>query len=161
MPVSVEKLQVLARLLSDEIESARRLLLTLKQELDALRQGDADSIAEITAQKQRQTLELAQCLESRDHFLAQHALPSGQRGTEAIIDQLPAEAQASVLWRELQSVGRQLRDHNEVNGGIIAHGQRHLRQAVAILSGQSGRGDTYGPEGTCRNGQLSQALAKA
>ena len=161
MPTSGETQQALSRLLSDELQSARELQRTLDQEFDALSQGEADRITEITAQKQLQTLRLGQHLQARDRFLAEHKLPAGQQGTDAIVKRLPADAAAANLWQELQSVGRRLRERNEVNGGIIAHGQRHVRQALAILSGQSGTGDTYGPEGTSCPGQLSQALAKA
>lgn len=161
MSISGEKQQVLTRLLAAELKSARQLQMTLNQEFEALSKGDADGIAEIIAQKQCQTLELAQHLQSRDTFLAGLALPAGQPGTEAIIAQLPADTQASNLWRELQSAGQRLRDSNEVNGGMIAHSQRHLQQAVAILRGQAGRGDTYGREGAHRPGRLSQSLAKA
>ena len=161
MPISSTQHQALSHLLSTELESARVLLRTLEQEFAALSRGDAESIAEATAEKQRQTLRMGQHLQMRDRFLSDNACSGGQQGTDALIAQLPVDAGAAILWRDLQQVALQLRDKNEINGGIIAHGQRHLRQAVAILSGQSVNGDTYGPQGNRCAGQPSQAFAKA
>lgn len=151
----------LSQLLAAELAEARNLAATLDLEYEALCLGDAQQIIRIAEQKQQQTVKMAALAQQRDGCLASSSLPPGRRGMAQLAARLPADSAALDKWRELRRLTDQLRNKNEVNGSIIAHSQRHLEQAVAILSGQTGTGDTYGPRGKHCAGQSSQALAKA
>lgn len=153
--------QRLSQLLAAELTEARNLADTLDLEYEALCLGDAEQIARIAVQKQQQTVKMAGLLQQRDSFLVSSALPPGRQGMDQLTGRLPTDSAALGIWRELRQFADELRKKNEVNGSIIAHSQRHLDQAVAILSGQTGTGDTYGPRGKHCAGQVSQALAKA
>jgi len=149
----------LQRLLSAELESARELLQLLAQEHQILIKGEADAIRSISELKQAQIKLLGDQLLMRDRFLLAQQLPVGKRGTDIFIQQVAESSAIEKCWHQLQELAAQLNDRNEVNGGIVALAQRHVRQALNILTCGSEQNDTYGPAGQ-HSGRSPQSLAK-
>ena len=150
----------LLQLLSAELESARNLLQLLEQEHQVLVKGEAEAIRSISEQKQAQIRLLGEQLLLRDRFLAAHQLPAGKQGTDLFIEQAPASSEIEKCWSQIQELATQLNDRNEVNGGIVALAQRHVRQALNILTCHTEQNTTYGPAGQ-QTGRSPQSLAKA
>jgi len=161
MPLSADQLQTLNRLLAAEVESAREMTQLLKREYDHLTTAEPDKITAIAKEKQMQLELMTRHSAQRERFLRSLALPiSGSELKEQLINlatDLPIIEQIETLEQLLTEVKRQ----NRINGGVVSLGQRHTRQALHILSGQSQEGDTYGPGGEKRSGASTDPLAKA
>ncbi|MCB1867450.1 MAG: flagellar protein FlgN [Gammaproteobacteria bacterium] len=149
----------LQQLLSAELESTGKLLELLEQEHQLLVNGEAEEIRAISAQKQAQTMLLREQLLVRDRFLAAHRLPSGKEGTDLFIGQTDSDSAIRQCWSKVQALATQLNYRNEVNGGIVALAQRHVREALNILTCHTDQESTYGPAGQ-RMGRSPQSLAK-
>jgi len=159
---SKDRLQVeLSRHLESELKCAQALLITLEHEYDALMGSDPEQIEQVSARKQQQMIEMTALLAERDHFLRQHTLAPGKAGTEALIGHSSDNSPAVGIWQALQEMASKLRLCNETNGGIIALGQRHVQQALNIVTGHTGESNTYGREGNQQLRRSPQTLAKA
>ena len=55
---------------------------------------------------------------------------------------------------------RECRSLNEVNGRIVGQRMSHVRQALAVLSGDAPGGSTYGPNGVAKVKLRSATLAQ-
>jgi len=151
----------LSRHLEAELECAQALLVTLEHEYDVLTGSDSEEIEQATARKQQQMIEMTALLAHRDHFLKQQGLAPGKAGTEELIGRASENSVVVGNWQTLQKVASKLRRRNETNGGIIAMGQRHVQQALNIVTGHTGESNTYGREGNQQARRSPQTLAKA
>jgi flagella synthesis protein FlgN len=148
------------RFLQRELETGRELLQIIEQEHELLIQGDPEEIETTSERKRQQVQELQHRVAERDRFLARQDLPNGKEGVENLLQQVPSNSPASRYWEELQALAAMLHRRNEITGGILALGQRHIRQALDILTGQMGAKLTYGPEGVQRSGYHARSLVK-
>lgn len=151
----------ITRLLSREIDCARILLQTLERENQALTRGEVEEIEAVSALKQQQMQQLQQLLLMRDRFLEHHDLTPGKPGTEQLLERFGQPDNARALWQDLQELAARLREQNEINGGIVALGHQHVRQALDLLTGRCSGNDTYGPAGNRHPARLQHSLAKA
>ena len=156
-----EQRHTLAELFAAELLSTQELLRTLELEHDVLVRGNADELEAISVQKSEQMQQMQQQLASRDRFLERCGLPTGKPGTDRFISDMSPDAALAALWSELLAIVERLQQRNEVNGGMVALGQRHARQALDILTGQAAADLTYGPEGDQQQTTKSQSLARA
>lgn len=154
-------ISVLSQMLPAELECARKLLDTLAAEHAALIRGDADSISAASSLKLRQMKEFQCLLSERNRYLARIGFPPGKEGTEALLESGPVDRPTRENWEELQKMALRLRDGNDLNGGIVALEQRHVQQALDILTGRVGENQTYGPAGGRSSGHQPNSLAKA
>lgn len=154
-------ISALCQMLPAELECARKLLDTLAAEHAALIRGDADSISAVSSLKLQQMQEFQCLLSERNRYLSRLGFQPGKEGTEALLECGPVDRHTRENWEELQKMALQLRDGNDLNGGIIALEQRHVQQALDILTGRVGENQTYGPAGGLSNGHQSNSLAKA
>ena len=147
--------------LEAELGCARTLLVTLEREYAALTGSDPEEIEQVTSRKQQHMVEMTALLAHRDHFLKQQGLSPGKAGTEELISHTSDDSVAARNWQALQKVASKLQRRNETNGGIIAMGQRHVKQALDIITGHTGESNTYGREGNQQARRSPQTLAKA
>lgn len=159
LPVTADDSRQLLQMLSAERETAGKLLRLLEQEHQVLVKGEAEAIRSISEQKQAHINLLGEQLRQRDKFLAVRRLPAGKAGTDLFIQLLPADSAIEACWSQIQALAEQLNDRNEVNGGIVALAQRHVRQALNILTCHTEQNATYGPAGQ-QTGRAPQSLAK-
>ncbi len=146
-------------MLASELACTRALLETLRREYQALTQGDADQIEEAASAKQAQMQRLQQLLRERERLLGSQGLSPDSEGMEHLLQSLDAP-RLDTDWRELRRLATQLKEQNEVNGAIVALGQRQVQQALDLLTGRGGS-DTYGPAGNHSAPQASHSLARA
>lgn len=151
----------LSQILPAELDCARKLLDTLAVEHAALIRGDADSISAASSLKLQQMKEFQRLLSERNRFLARLGFPPGKEGTEALLESGPTDHATRENWEELQQLALRLRDGNDLNGGIVALEQRHVQQALDILTGRAGETQTYGPAGGRSAGHQPNSIAKA
>ncbi len=156
-----EARQELQLLLSAELRCACELQRTLDREHAVLLKGDAQSIQEITVEKQQQMQRLQEQIILRDQLLQKLSLPMGMEGLQKLPALFPEESKISSQLDELQQTARGLKEKNEINGGLVTLGYRHVQQALDLLVGKSGSDTTYGPKGGHRTTIQATSLAKA
>ncbi len=161
MRTSTEQQQKLAGLIKTELGMASNLQEILQREFDILSGGSPEQIEAISREKLAQMQQLTQQLAIRDQLLTVLRLPPGNEGTNKLIRQLPQEHELHTLWEQLQQLSTELQRQNTINGGIVAIGQRHTRQALDMLQGKNSVPETYGPGGESRTDAIPQSLAKA
>lgn len=161
MEVSAEQIRQIEHILTVELESAQKLDRILVKEHRALTNGDPEQILASADDKQKQMQETLKHLTERNRFLQTLNLSPGKAGIEKFLEALPADSSVGTLWRQLEQLANTLREHNEVNGGIVSLAQRHTRQALDILSGKLYSSDTYGPSGDRQSGPSAPPIAKA
>lgn len=150
----------IAQMLSAELTCAGEMRSILDQEHNALLQEGPDKITTITEQKSEIKNRMQRLLIQRDRFLRAISLPIGNAGTQKIIDQFP-NGEAAKFWFGLMKLATELKEKNEINGGIVNLSLKHNQAALNIFTGQSTENDTYGPGGQSRKGTFHQTLAKA
>lgn len=78
-----------------------------------------------------------------------------QLGDAAGVDSL-----ADPRWAPTVERLRECRNLNETNGRIVGQRMSHVRQALAVLSGEAPGGSTYGPNGVAKVKLRSATLAQ-
>lgn len=141
----------LLQLLSAELQSAESLFELLQQEHRLLISGEAEAIQNISARKHAQIKQLSEQLLTRDRFLKTLQLPRGKEGIELFIQLTEESGSIRRCWEQIQKLAAELRDRNEVNGGIVTLAQRHVRQALNLLTCHSENNTTYGRAGQQAN----------
>lgn len=157
----IDQQQQLSRLLAAELEESRHLLEILIEEHQSLGHADPDQITAISTRKRDCLKKVERHYNDREQFLTRLGISSGTAGMESLVRSLPRETTIAKQWRELQSLAKDLKRQNDINGGIVALTQRHITLALDILSGRANTTPTYGPSGQTNHGNASQRLAKA
>ncbi len=149
-------------ILDREINCSTRLLKVLRRENAALKNADTDTLETIVTEKETLLVELDSRVSAHNAFLDEQGLPPGLEGTEKLLDYFANDPRAEKKWSELQELAQACRNLNEINGGIVALSQRHVRKALDILSGNNGpAGNTYGRCGETHSMSSSQSIGKA
>ncbi|MEJ1353538.1 MAG: flagellar protein FlgN [Candidatus Sedimenticola sp. (ex Thyasira tokunagai)] len=160
MEITTTQINHFSGLLSAELQCAEKLLTLLGHEHQALTGSDPDRIIALSEQKQSLVEQMQQQLANRQGFLTRLGLPGDREGVDTLLNAHPKVGNALALWQQLMEIATQLSNQNQVNGGIITLGHRHVRQTLCILTGNNGNNDTYGPKGN-RDESASRSLAKA
>lgn len=150
----------LTTLLRQELALCQELKPLLEQEYEILCQPQIGPLNRITEEKQRLVSHMQTQGRQRDLVLKQLGLPLANPGMEAFLARHRDE-QLAATWQQLQEAAAGLRQQNEVNGGIVALGARHARQALDLLKGQEPSSGTYGRRGEVSNHPGSRNLTKA
>ncbi|MES9958616.1 MAG: flagellar protein FlgN [Sedimenticola sp.] len=161
MSLTADQQQTLTNLLNAEVTTARQLKQLLEKEYEALTAGNPEQILAVTQEKDAALQQMLQHDRERNRFLGTLPVAAAAGELGKILDTLSPESAASSAWHELQGLAEALHQQNTINGGMVAIGQRHTRQALDILSGRTHDGDTYGPEGEQRQGASTDPLGKA
>jgi flagella synthesis protein FlgN len=160
MNLSAEQQNRLSRILSAELECAHVLAAILQREHSALKARDPDRVLEISREKQQAVEQMQLSGRQREQLFASLRVAPGTEGTEALFQANP-DAACTDLWRQLGELAGQLREQNEINGGILALSQRHNQQALDILCGRTESRNTYGAKGQHHQTQSGHTLTKA
>ncbi|MES9855288.1 MAG: flagellar protein FlgN [Sedimenticola sp.] len=160
MEITTTQINHFVGLLSVELQCAEKLLTLLEQEHQALTGADPDRIIAISEQKQSLVEQMQQHLANRQGFLKRLGLSGDREGVDILLASQPEGGEAQTLWQQLMDMATQMSDKNQVNGGIITLGHRHVRQTLGILTGHNSDNDTYSPNGI-QDERASRSLAKA
>ncbi len=155
---SPETLALFRRLIQQEIDSSERLGEALATEQAALTSCNPDTLLNAVAQKQGLMRALEQGVSAHEGFLIARRLPPGRAGTESFLKGLPADAVERQLWQKLQKVAAGCRDHNQVNGNMVALGRVRTQRALEILHGGNDSAKTYGRAGATRGSGVQRFL---
>ncbi|KRE90890.1 flagellar biosynthesis protein FlgN [Frateuria sp. Soil773] len=135
----------LTAVVEDIRRAADELARVLEAERDALASADAAALDRIGSHKQQ----LMQQLEQYDAERVQ------------LSEALPAAALLATRWQEVLQTLANCRQLNQRNGSLVAQRLEQVRRALAVLTGQPGDAELYGPSGELRARPRSQQLAQA
>jgi len=157
MQLSAEQQQQLSRILSAEYDCAQSLLELLQKEHRILKSADPDPLKAISQEKQQLVIRMHRHGREREQLV--NRWQSGGSINQLLKSQ--AESGLTRLWKQLAEIATELKQQNEINGGMVALNQRHARQALDILCGRSGSREIYGARGEYRQMESGKPLAKA
>jgi len=153
----------LSLLLHDIAEHLAQLVQTLETENAALADNDLDGIVQAANDKNR-LFEFLEDLEKERHALLLAAgLDFDSNGIMTYLERNRSRTknETATTWQQIESLTRQCRKQNQINGIILEKNRRRTEKALAILKGQTPQPTTYTANGeTCHN-QSRNSLAKA
>ncbi len=155
---SPETLALFRRLMEQEIDCSERLGEALATEQEALASHAPDALLTAVELKRRLTHSLEQSVSAHEGFLAARRLPPGKSGTEAFLRPLPQDAPERIVWQRLQKVAARCRDHNQINGNLVALSRIRTQRALEILQGGNDNAKTYGRAGNTRGAAAQRFL---
>lgn len=161
MQLTSEQRGTLSSLIVSELEMAKTMLGLLKSEHAVLVAGDPEAIKSASNQKLEHMRLMEQNINSRSRFLQQLGLSSDEQGIEDAVAAIEQDNKLHSNWNELKATAKQLQKQNEINGGIIAIGQRRVKQALDILSGKESLTGTYSQQGETKFSKSNNLHTKA
>lgn len=156
--------QNISRCLQQEITAASILLDALLQEQNALLNNSVTAIERALASKQQPIADLEKLNRQREEILRSKNYPENHAGMATYIhDHDPQDSQKlNTLWQQLQNLGAQCLQQNQLNGSIISTKRIYTHSALSILRGQGlEHPDCYTPAGQAQAKFQSQTLGQA
>lgn len=160
LPMSAHPGPQLAKLMDQEIETAQTLLETLQDETQALGR-DPEALERAALRKQDLVSRMEGLHEQRCALLQRAGCSASRTGLEEFIGRFDHGKRLHTRWLRLVEITEHCRDANLSNGAAVELGRLHLRQALAVMHGQSPQTVTYGASGKSLAAGLSRVLAKA
>lgn len=161
MQLTQEQRETLTAHIASELGMAKAMLELLMSEHAALTSGNPDSIKATSQQKLEQMRLMEQGISVRNRFLQGLGLSADEHGIEQAVAAMGQDRRLDANWSELKTTAKQLQRQNEINGGIIAIGQRRVKQALDILSGKESLTGTYSQQGETQFSKSSHLYTKA
>ena len=154
----------LTMLLRQEIAMASVLLDTLQQEKTALLSKSAPDIECALANKQQPIADLEKTSQQREAYLRKNNFSTDHAGMLAFIYKHDPQGhhQLDALWQQLNTLGTQCLQQNQLNGGIIATRRLSIQTALSILRGSESLDlACYTPTGQGQTKADSHSLGEA
>ena len=140
---------------------ANTMLELLLHEHTALTSEDPESIKTASQQKLEHMQLMEQNIGQRNLFLQRLGLSADEQGIEEAVTAAGQNNQLNTNWNSLKETAKELQKQNEINGGIIAIGQRRVKQALDILSGKENLTGTYSQQGETEYSKSNNLHTKA
>jgi flagellar biosynthesis/type III secretory pathway chaperone len=137
------------------------MLELLKNEHEVLTAGDPDSIKSVSQQKLEHMRLMEKNIINRNQFLVKLGLSTDEEGIEKAVAAADHDVELISNWNKLKETANSLQKQNEVNGNIIAIGQRRVKQALDILSGKENLTGTYSQQGEAEFSKSNNLHTKA
>lgn len=119
----------------------------LVNEQAVLRDGASDLLDILSRNKAEMAQRLRELAKARERFLVSQGLSPDAAGMQSWITSHPKDIRAAAAWSGMQSLARQARALNQVNGALIEIQLRNHQQKLAALGKASGTHMLYGPQG--------------
>jgi flagellar biosynthesis protein FlgN len=142
---------VLANLLSQEVEAVRSFILLLRREQSLLAEGASETLTALAEEKSRGAGQLTSLAEAREAQLAALKLPAGRAGMDAWTTSADGTSSRD-NWNQLLQLAVEARALNEANGKLIGVHLQHCQQGINVLTAALDQAATYGPDGQQRTG---------
>jgi flagellar biosynthesis/type III secretory pathway chaperone len=161
MQLTSEQRETLSSLIAGELEMAKGMLVLLESEHATLTEGNPDTIQSASHKKLEHMQLMEQNISSRNQFLLNLGLTADEQGIEQAVAVAGQNSKLDSDWNELKDTAKKLQKQNEINGGIIALGQRQVKQALDILSGKENLTGTYSQQGETQFSKSNNLHTKA
>ena len=156
--------QAVEQLLNRDIGFAKKLLELLEQEHKALNSRSSEQLHQLLTEKQGLMAQFEQSATQRSRwvgFLMERTGLSTEECWEKLLTELDSSSLPQ-LWQEFQKLINECKQHNEINGKMIARGQKTLKQLLTIMRGQSVEApELYNASGSTQSQNLSHTVVKA
>lgn len=152
--------QQLQAVLQTEQQTAIQLLEILKAERDALIASKAETIDEMSANKQPLVIQLEKIGRQREALLQAEGFSPSKDGLEAFIaNQNDNDVkQLNNALQQLRTTAQQCHENNQINGGIVNVNRQYLHQAMSVLRGRDTNVTSYDPGGEYTDHVVRQPL---
>lgn len=151
----------LCSLLEEEVRVATLMWGAIKNEREALRARDADSLTRASGIKQQCLAELDALDKDRRQMLELAGLPSGREELDRHLESMPDSHPVAFRWQRLTGLLDQCRLGNAANGQMVAIQRNHVERALRVLRTGNPDSLTYGPDGSHAGGAASRTLSSA
>ena len=142
------------------LESLSALLMA---ERTALKERDTLNIQSLLEQKTSVLAELQNNASTRSQLLAELGFEGDETGMNAWLDSLPVNAATELKqqWQALKEKLESCKSANQINGTIVHRSKAQLDLLLDILRGQSGDQKLYTGDGKSTSVASGHSLAKA
>lgn len=151
--------------LLDALEAERQLtsrfVELLRREQQALSNGTADELEQLTPRKARMAEELSQHVNIRRAQLLGMGLTADVPGMRAWAARHPEASKATAIWESLHALAGQARALNVTNGMLLEMRLQHCGRSLAALNEACGRAPLYGRHGHTLTEASSGTLLRA
>jgi flagella synthesis protein FlgN len=151
---------LLADLLSQELQAVRSFILLLRREQSLLAEGASEALTALAEEKFRAACQLSSLAESRETELTALKLPAGRAGMDAWTTSADGTSSRD-NWHQLLQLAVEARALNEANGKLIAIHLQHYQQGINVLTAALDQAATYGPDGQQRTGISGRSRGSA
>jgi len=151
-------------LLAKQQDFSKQLLALLRQEYKTLSTHNAENLELITIEKQPLIVEIDRLNQEWLSVLQAQSVELNTKSISAYLREYDLNNNTDIhkSWQELQTLAKDCKKSNTVNGTIIALRQQSAQQTLAILRGQLPGDNIYNPQGNNEAGYASgTAIAKA
>jgi len=155
--------QYVSEYLEEATGQARQLIQLLDDERKVIAANDGQALEGITASKEK----LAQAMQASTQVCSQRLQQAGfSANNSGLLDYFQScnEVHATQLtqtWENLQSLLKECKDENRINGKLLGGSQRRIKQALAILQGKPVDEELYGRGGESVNHSTGNSLTHA
>ncbi|GHT96262.1 hypothetical protein AGMMS49545_20800 [Betaproteobacteria bacterium] len=145
--------QDFAQILASEIGVVKKFIALLQEEQRQLRENQVDALETTSVAKSSLATELETIGAARNASLAELGLNARLDG-KAVETWISQQGNPRLLqaWRALQSLARDAKSLNELNGQCIALLSRNNREQLDALTGRQAHGIFYSPDGQPASG---------
>ena len=149
--------------MTQAIELLESLSTLLMAERTALKERDTINIQSLLEQKTSILAELQNNAAARSQLLADSGFDGDETGMSSYLDSLPMNAatQLKQQWNTLKQRLESCKSANQVNGTIVHRSKTQLDSLLSILRGQSGEQKLYTGSGKSASVNAGHSLAKA
>lgn len=141
--------ETLAKLLQDEVASARALFQSLKSESAALSSMDEKLVTINSAKKQRLIKSLQKASDTRIVFMDEHGLSSSPAVIKEYTISSDSNTELDTLFIQLSEIAQQCFTENRIIGQLINRRTQFITQTLSSLSPTARLQElTYGENGS-------------
>lgn len=136
-----------AAIIEREIELISRFITALKEEQDALKQGDVAALTDLTARKMLLVEQLNSMETERLGAINLAGADQGRGSMEKWLAQNSNEQAAAVNWQKLLNLASEAKSLHELNAQLVDMHLRQTSEILAILTQQPEKQTLYGSSG--------------
>lgn len=142
------------------IQACQKLLISLEDERQALKDRDTDTLAQVIKDKSTSLLTLEQSSKQRTSWVA-------AEGPDTVVEQAwiahikTLDPKLEDNWLQFKGLLEDCRTHNEINGKMLARSRQVFKRVIAITRGQTDQQPLYTPKGNRGAGKGYHNLGEA
>ena len=143
-------------------EQLGELYKLLQSEESALADNNYQEIEHHAARKTTLTQQVEASEQVRQTLCNKLNISANIDGIQAYIKNIDATSKVTIikLWQRITILGQHCASQNQINGILVAHQQRHAREALNILRGHFEHDNRYSKKGAQETEQPRHTLGK-
>ena len=149
--------------LADLEQQLTGLSKILIDEQHALSEKNATNIEQLAAKKFQLTGRIEQLETERRQYCRHLQFGPDKKSLQKWLahNNVPDKHRIAQYWKNISYLGQKCSTQNRLNGILVAHMERHTRDALNILRGVLSEPEAYSNKGSHDTSQVKQIIAKA